>query len=476
MIEIQSPQKFNADDPIEERPRIKSISQHPPSYIDLFLNNDQLTTTDPAQGHILISLAESYEAKKLTLSILGELVSQTGPTAKKQSTFKRLKTSITGKQTKLQRTFTTAKDPSLPNPGNPGKNRRGTRTLTRTFTMVNRIAPMTFPTQNEASKSPEMKNRELFCHYNIPLFTFKTTMIPAGTYRLPFNFTFPSKMLPTAEYNNSDQNFKFSVNYKIIAELEENVEEPEDFDDKFDFIPNNNLKSSKDIKIYKALRDQPLPVDPELPMVTEVSGKLKLPTLLCCANNSIKINLKLQNTTFMLGEKLMYQLESHSKVLKPKKTKVAVSIVQELNTFGNKRDVSRTELNNSNMLWAQDRSSEVIMNGGSVIVGEVELPKSMEVTFRSPNVDIAHYLEIILSYKSGMRNNAISLRAVIVLKKDLMQEKEIYRPHSVFQKFVETEYSEDQDVMVLPLAKFKLDEKFNLLTKTAEMFNEMNAL
>lgn len=63
------------------------------------------------------------------------------------------------------------------------------------------------------------------------------------------------------------------------------------------------------------------------------------------------------------------------------------------------------------------------------------------------------------------------LRIPIVLKKKEEEPTDSGRRKSAFTKHEDPAENADDGVMILPLAKFKLDEKFNLLTRTAEMMN-----
>jgi len=471
---VDSPKegKDAIEESFNERGQFRSISQRPPNIIELFLSKDQFSSNEEAQGYVMLTIAEPIEAKKITLSILGELTSQVAPgLVKKESAFKKLKSSISGVGgPTVQRTFTAAKDPAHEKGLD---NKRVNKTLTRTFTIMSRMTMGHGKFQNSKSIVPETKNRELFCHYNIPLFTFKTPMLPIGIYKVPFRFNFSTSMLPTAEYNSNDKNFQFAVIYRIIAELEENKEEDDQFEEKF--TPSYPLKSMKEIKIFKGNNinhnnKQKTMVASSHALITEVSGKLRIPTMLCFSKNDVEVQLKLESTSFTLGQSVKYQLESINKPLKQGKTKIFVNIVEELITFGNKQDATKIPLKNHNMQFVTNPEDESKKGSGSLIKGEVTLPNTLKVTFRSTSVDIEHFFEVILSYATGVNKQGISLRIPITIKKTI-EEEDARRPGSAMRKHDENE--SEENVMVLPRAKFKLDEKFNLLTKTAEIFNDI---
>lgn len=446
----------------------KSISQRSPNTIELVLTKENFAFNEPAVGHVLINLAENFEAKKLTLSILGEIVTQGTAKIKKESTFKKLKTSLSGiGRPVIQRTFTAKKDKAEKEPVPGETNRRMSRTLTRTFTIMSRMAmsPGT-KLQNSKSIAPEMRNRELFCHYNIALFTFKTSTLPPGTYKVPFKFTFSAQMLPTAEFPSDNKNVQLGVNYKVVADLEENNDE-DYFGEKM--INHFPMKSIKEMKIYKPtnLAKKALETAQPQTLITDVSGKLRIPTALCFARNDIDVKLNLDITTFVLGETIKFSLESFNKPLKQSKTKIFLNIVEMLNSFGNKIETPKVLINPTITFKNSDSTSE---KPGTVVTGEVVLPPTLPVAFKTPSMDIEHFFELILTYSAGIRKQGISLRIPVVLKKEADDPKDSQRRRSAFKKH-EEEPEVDENVMVLPLAKFKLDEKFNLLTRTAEMMN-----
>ncbi len=456
-------------------PKDNDASQNPHSMsarlqntIELFLAKESFAFNEPAVGHVLITLHEAFEAKKLTLSILGEIVSQGAVKIKKESTFKKLKTSISGiGRPNIQRTFT-AKKEEAPEAQKAEPNRRMSKTLTRTFTIMSRMAmsPNT-NLQNKKSIVPEMRNRELFCHYNIALFTFKTSTLPPGVYKLPFKFTFASTMLPTAEYNGDNKKFQLGVNYKIVADLEENAEE-DYFGEKMIMPP---LKSVKEIKIYKPTHPNKKALETAQPqtLITDVSGKLKIPTALCFAKNDIEVKLNLNISTFVLGDTIKFTLESFNKPLKQNKTKIFLNIVEVPTSFGNRIENPKSLIINPPLSFKD--SDTTSPRPGTVITGEIPIPQNLNVTFKTPSLDIEHFFELILTYNAGIRKQGISLRIPIVLKKKEEEPTDSGRRKSAFTKHEDPAENADDGVMILPLAKFKLDEKFNLLTRTAEMMN-----
>lgn len=455
----------NKDD--SQNPR--SISQRTPNTIELVLTKENFASNEPAVGHVLINLTETFEAKKLTLSILGEIVSQgAAKLTKKQSTFKKLKTSLSGiGRPNIQRTFTAKKEKEEPAQAQPADNRRMSRTLTRTFTIMSRMAMSpNAKLQNSKSIVPEMRNRELFCHYNIPVFTFKTSTLPPGVYKIPFKFTFSTQMIPTAEFNGDNKNFQLGVAYKIVADLEENADE-DYFEERM--INHFPMKCVKEIRIYKPTNAQKKALETAQPqtLITDVSGKLRIPTALCFARNDIDVKLKLDITTFVLGDTIKFTLESFNKLLKQGKTKIFLNIVEMLSSFGNKHETPKVLVNPTLTFKDSDSTSA---RPGTLVTGEVVLPKTLPVTFSTPSMNTEHVFELILTYSAGIKKQGISLRIPVILKKEPDEPKDSQRRRSAFRKH-EEEPEVDENIMVLPLAKFKLDEKFNLLTRTAEMMN-----
>lgn len=275
-------------------------------------------------------------------------------------------------------------------------------------------------------------------------------------------------MLPTAEYNGDNKKFQLGVNYKIVADLEENTDE-DYFGEKM--TSHYPLKSVKEIKIYKPTNPHKKAMETAQPqtLITDVSGKLKIPTALCFAKNDIDVKLKLDISTFVLGDTIKFTLESLNKPLKQNKTKIFLNIVEMPTSFGNKIENPKSLIINPPLAFKDSDSTSP--HPGTVITGEIPIPQNLNVTFKTPSLDIEHFFELILTYNAGIRKQGISLRIPIVLKKKEEEPNDSGRRKSAFTKHEDPNENPDEGVMVLPLAKFKLDEKFNLLTRTAEMMN-----
>lgn len=78
-------------------------------------------------------------------------------------------------------------------------------------------------------------------------------------------------------------------------------------------------------------------------------------------------------------------------------------------------------------------------------------------------------MEIVFTYKKGMCGKGVAtLRVPVIIKQAAKKIEPLESLSSVPE-----EMEEDDIAMVLPLSRFKLEEKFNLLSKTANALNEM---
>ena len=467
-LRIENPRNLNQSpfsDQAQSEPVSPLLGGRYGNSIDLILNKEEFSSTEAAQGHVLISIAHSFNVKRLTLSILGEIISQAAPVVKKEMILKRIKTSMTSiKETKVQRTFTAGRNAPKKGVQKPKLDQVGP---TRTFTLMNKRPVSPVKASNSRTVVPEIRNHELFCHYNIPIFTFKTSTLPPGVYRVPFKFAMNPKMLPTTEYSTGSKGIQLAVNYKVIAELEEDPDD--DGSDRDERIPQGQLKITKNIKVHQGQVQSPSIKESQGFTGNEVMGKLKIPKLFCIfASNDIKVRLKLPKTTIILGEEIKYQLESIEKPLKENKTKVVVNIVEEMTVFGRKGEPKKTVLDNSKMKFNGPKEQESDdLKGGNLILGDVETPKNMEVVFPTPTMNVEHFFEVILMHMSTGNKQAISLRTPITLKKKEEQPEQCKEV-----KLNKLEKAEKEEIMELPMVKFKLDEKYNLLTKTADILND----
>ena len=467
-LRVENPRNLNHSpfsDQAQSEPVSPLLGGNYGNSIELILNKEEFSSTEAAQGHVLITIAHSFHAKRITLSILGEIISQAAPVVKKEMILKRIKTSMTSlKETKVQRTFTAGKNAPKnglqkvkPDQGGP----------TRTFTLMNKRPMSPSKASNSRAVVPEVRNHELFCHYSIPLFTFKTSTLPPGVYRIPFKFFMNPKMLPTTEYSAANDGIQLAVNYKVIAELEENPDD--DGNDRDEGIYHGQLKVTKDIKVHQGQVQSPTLNQSQGFTGNEILGKLKIPRLFCIIpTGDIKVRLKLPKTTIILGEEIKYQLESIEKPLKENKIKVVVNIVEEMTLFGRKGDPKKTVLDNSKMKFSatKEQGSDDLKDG-SLILGDVETPKNIELVFSTPTMNVEYFFEVILMYMSTANKQAISLRTPITLKKKEEQPEQCKEV-----KLDKSKKLEKEEAMELPMVKFKLDEKYNLLTKTADILND----
>ncbi len=116
-----------------------------------------------------------------------------------------------------------------------------------------------------------------------------------------------------------------------------------------------------------------------------------------------------------------------------------------------------------------------------MIKGAVSLIGNSKDGFQPSTEHIGHIFEIILEKRKGLFKNSISLRIPITLKAAKTDYKEQESPSSWNNKSEEIETGKEKEeeeeddedsIMMLPLAKFKLEERYNLLSKTAQLLEE----
>lgn len=443
--------------------------------IDILLNKDSFYDDEEVEGHVLITIKESYSPQRLTLSVVGEIVSQTVGSFKKQRTMLQKMTTLVQNPSNptISRTFTAKKE--VVELESPFK-KTLTRGFTRTFTMSTN-SKTTTGSRGKIMPVEELKNKELFCHYTVPIFVFKTDSLPAGVYKVPFRFGLTSGVIPSFNYNRDS--FQYNIGYMAIAELEERPDN--DYGNGF-FAGNNNLKCKKEVKINKAstrVQEAQLNASSISSLTTEVVGKLKVPDLMCVMRpNDAKIRLKLEKSSFRMGDRVNFEIISYEKLLKDKKTKVSVNLIEELNKFGDQLESFKNDMKVYGLKF--DHDLDKTASKKTVITGSIVISDSIKEGLQPSNEHIEHFFEVVVGYKFGLLRKYISLRISITLKKPRVSGE----PESLAlddannteeRKLAATENAEseeDDEVMVLPLAKFKLEERWNILTKAAQMLDD----
>jgi len=426
--------------------------------LQIFFNKDFFYEDETVKGHILITINDTFYPKRLILSVLGELSSHSSASLKKQKTLPKKSTYNPQHfdERDYSRTITIHRNQSKVS---------HSPTLVRTLTVMSKRPISRFATQAGNKISPfednfAPSNREIFLHYNIPIFTFKTYKLPPGKYQFPFHFTLSQQMMASFNYNN--KGFQLAITYTLAAELEEDREDDDDDD-----IFVNNLRAKRELKIVKPSFKHNGDPNSAPNVVTEVSEIMSLPTFLCFKCSKTNIILRLEKAYFKLGESIRYEIESVSRKMLQKRCSIRASLVEEVITFSNQRDVSRIPL--SEKLKSDEPSDFIYTEKGTKIHGFIHLPENMLVTFQTPNLDIEHFLEIIFTYTVGCGTGVVTLRAPIIIKQAGKKPDPLESLSSLAE-----ENGLDDDCMIMPLAKFKLEEKFNLLSKTATVLNDMN--
>lgn len=435
--------------------------------IEIVLNKEAFYDDEEVFGHVLITIQEAFYPRRLTIGIIGEVMSQTFISSKKDRDNYRKKTTMIPSlgSPGLGRTFTAVKNTNHEtNEMQSPLKKTVTRTFTRTMTMITNKS--TRASGTKILPIEEVKNRELFCHYIIPVFTFKTEKLPEGTYKIPFRFLLSSEVLPSFNYDRD--NFHFNICYTAVAELEEN---PEAGHGNSFYVGDNSLKSKKDLKIFKASTRKSENSSTTRIVNNEVVGRLKAPELLCIRPQENKIKLKLEKNGFRLGDQVNFEVISYDKPLKQKKTKLTANLIEELRNFGEAVNSFQTPLETFDIKFEQENERKTIVKG-SVILGGAS-----KKGFRPSSENIEHVFELVLGYKAGFTRNYISLRIPITIKPQRTEEVEGASPlltnkDQSINDEEEDEESEGEDIITLPLAKFKLEERFNLLSKAAQILEE----
>jgi len=350
-----------------------------------------------------------------------------------------------------------------------------TRGFTRTFTMSTN-AKTTQGSRGKIMPVEELKNKELFCHYTVPIFTFKTDTLPAGVYKIPIKFALGSAVIPSFNYNRDS--FQYTIGYMAIAELEERVDH--EYGSGF-FAGNNNLKCKKEVKINKASTralEAPGNASSVVNLNTEVVGRLKVSELMCSLRpNDAKIRLRLEKSSFRMGDQVNFEIISYDKILKDKKTKIKVNLVEELNKFGDQLQSWKNELRVYSLKFDHDLDKAAAKK--TTITGNVGISEFNKEGLLPSSEHIDHFFEVIVGYKLGFLRKYISLRIPITIK----AARQAGEPESLALldagaeatgRKVESQEVEDEDenILVLPLAKFKLEERFNILSKAAQMLDD----
>lgn len=455
----RDPEKPEHDKASQNTSRSNEPSGHLQSNsLQIFFSKEFFYEDETVRGHILITITDTFYPKKLILSVVGELSSHSSASLKKKTTLpkKFSNTPQYFEERDFSRSITINKNSS----------KLGhSPTLVRTLTVMNKrpLSRFATPTGNKISPAEENSaptNREIFLHYNVPIFTFKTHKLPPGKYQFPFNFSLSQQMMASFNYNN--KGFQLAISYTLAAELEEDKEE-EDEDDIF----LNNLRAKRELKIVKpSLKNNGDPnTAPNL--VTEITEIMPIPTFLCFKCSKASVTLRLEKAYFKLGDSIRYEIEITEKKMPQKQCRIKASLVEEVITFSNQRDISRIPL--SERLKSDEPTEFINSERGTKIHGFIHLPENMLVTFQTPNLDIEHFLEILFTYSVGCGTGVVTLRAPIIIKQAGKKPEPLESLSSLAE-----ETAAEEDCMIMPLAKFKLEEKFNLLSKTATVLNDMN--
>jgi len=244
------------------------------------------------------------------------------------------------------------------------------------------------------------------------------------------------------------------------------------------FAGNNNLKCKKEVKINKASTrvEAPLMTSSVANLNTEVVGRLKVSELMCVMRpNDGKIRLRLEKSSFRMGDQVNFEIVSYEKILKDKKTKITVNLIEELNKFGDQLQSFKNEMRVYSLKFDHDLDKAAAKK--TTITGNVGISEFNKEGLQVSSEHIEHFFEVIIGYKLGLLRKYISLRIPIILKRARLADE----PESLAgldgdakqAEEVKSEENEDNDdVMVLPLAKFKLEERFNILTKAAQMLED----
>jgi len=244
------------------------------------------------------------------------------------------------------------------------------------------------------------------------------------------------------------------------------------------FAGNNNLKCKREVKINKASTrvQAPLMASSVANLNTEVVGRLKVSELMCVGRpNDGKIRLRLEKSSFRMGDQVNFEIISYEKILKDKKTKITVNLVEELNKFGEQLQSYKNEMRVYSLKFDHDLDKAAAKK--TTITGNVGISEFNKEGLQVSSEHIEHFFEVIIGYKLGLLRKYISLRIPITLK----GARTAGEPESLagldgdakqVEEVKSEENEDDDDVMVLPLAKFKLEERFNILTKAAQMLEE----
>jgi hypothetical protein len=455
----KDPEKIEHDNSI---PKLRNDTEADAPLISnkllITLEKESFFEDETVKGNVLITITETFYPKKLALSVVGELASLASGGLQRQKTLskKPLTTQGSSEEKDFFRKQSIVKNPSQ---------FTRTPTLTRTFTLLNkkpfgRLGTFAHNKIVPMLENYTQSNKEIFVHYNIPIFTFKTHKLPPGKYDFPFNFTINQHMCPSFNYNN--KGFQFNISYAIAAELEEDGEGivNEDGD-----VIMNNLRGKKELKLIKS-QGKPNDATHTTAVGAEHIELLKLPTFLCLKLKTVELILRLEKTFFHIGDSIRYELECALFSFDPKKCIIKAHLIED-EIISGQRHTSRFPLEKLDT-QAND-AFQSINNKGTKITGNLILKENMVVKYQTPNHELEHFLEIYFIYTSCCGKGVTIFRAPIVIKQ---AENAPETPDSV--NSTDNEDTED-DVMIMPMSKFKLEEKYNLLSKTADVLNELEA-
>jgi hypothetical protein len=106
---------------------------------------------------------------------------------------------------------------------------------------------------------------------------------------------------------------------------------------------------------------------------------------------------------------------------------------------------------------------------GTRITGTILIPDKIMVTMQTPNIEIEHIFELYFIYKTAFGKRIQVLRAGIVIASDNQESLAKDDDNVIVED--EEEYG-GEGVLIMPLSKFKLEEKYNLLSKTAALLQD----
>lgn len=318
-------------------------------------------------------------------------------------------------------------------------------------------------------KQPTRPNTEIFCHYSVPLYTFKQKC-PPGRYYLPFSFEFDDLILPTTNF--SRENLKLFIKYLVIAEVEEDDDE-DSFGELSDrdedeeearprqllFERKGNLKCQAVIEIlwnYAVhMRESDLYSRNEMSKEKAIT----VPRYLCsCFSYTAVATIKIPKTIITMGDKLPFSLQLQH-VENDLKYDIEVHLIEDISKISagvNERSCIRLTLTTKPSKIEEDCIS---------VEGEIDFGAGVNVySLISNEWNINHSLEFTIVINK-LFNKKVEKLVIPCLVVPNLTPKQIRRftgekPEGRSSILDETT---DEDILQLPHCKFKLGKRFDMV-------------